>query len=626
MKTTVYAIGVAVVALLMSSCGGGGGGGGGSPAPAPTWLVMVYIAADNNLEVQVADDVNLMEFAPASTQVKTVVQVDTMTVPFNGSTSAKRVLIQHNNDFGTVTSPTVMDLGEINTASPGSVQDFVVWAKATYPSNRYVLVLWDHGGQWGGWGQDETSGAGALTYPELKTMFAGIQAASGIAQFDIIGFDACLMAAVEVDQMLAPYAAFRVGSCEVEMGGWDYDVALSALVANPSMSPAAFGKEICDAFIDLKNIQGATNQTQSVARLANAAGLVTAVNAFSTQLSANLVAELTPCIAPSRRMTAEYGKQTQDEPGFFVDLRQFAALVESSTVVPALSTAAANVLAAVDAEITYRAQGAKAPDHRGISIYFPNCPCDPSQPDYPNVDLAAATQWDEFIVAYQNALGGDVTAPGVLITGVSSANVSGAAPVTVDFTLTGADIISVSAMISSEIAADQWLIFGEIEFGPLDAGAYNTTWDAAVFAIGDGVDASYLPAWSLQANTSLYLGVMQLDPVSGPAQTVLVVLDLDWAAGTGSILGFFEVTSSGTLGARQVNEGDELTVQFPVWDANAGTLSYELGVASLVVPPGGAENLTIFKAQVPDGSIDFDIFAEDFAENIGVDSVTLTVP
>jgi len=67
MKTTVYAIGVSVIALLMSSCGGGGGGGGGSPAPAPTWLVMVYIAADNNLEVQVADDVNLMEVAPAST-------------------------------------------------------------------------------------------------------------------------------------------------------------------------------------------------------------------------------------------------------------------------------------------------------------------------------------------------------------------------------------------------------------------------------------------------------------------------------------------------------------------------------------------------------------------------------
>src|SRR5688572_1646680 len=146
-------------ALQLFGCGGGGGGGGGSPPPAPpSWLVMVYIAADNNLDESVDFDVNLMEFAPNSTKVKTVVQVDTMSVPFNGSTTAKRVLIEHDNDLDVVTSPTMLDLGEINSASPDAVRDFVVWAKAAHPSDRYVLILWDHGGQWGGWGTDESSG------------------------------------------------------------------------------------------------------------------------------------------------------------------------------------------------------------------------------------------------------------------------------------------------------------------------------------------------------------------------------------------------------------------------------------------------------------------------------------
>ncbi len=615
--------------LTLLGCGGGGGGGGGGSAPPPTpqtWLVMIYIAADNDLEESVPFDLNLMEAAPNSPYIKTVVQVDTMGLAVNGSATAKRLLIQNDADPDVVTSPTLVDLGEINSVDPAAILDFVAWAWAAYPSQRKALILWDHGGQWSGWGEDATSGAGALGYLDLKNMFANMQLATGIAHFDIVGFDACLMAGLEVDYMLSPYVYFRVASCEVEMGGWNFEGALTALAANPGMGPMLFAEAICDTFIALKNSQGSTNQTQSVAELWTAQSLVTAVDAFAASLRANLVAELGPCIAPARRLSAEYGKQQQNQPAFYIDLRHFAERVFTTTAVPALAAAASGVMTAVDVSVTHRAQGAQAPYHRGVSIYFPNCSCDPSQIDYPDVDLSQATQWDEFIAEYQAALVTDTTPPGVTITAASASNVSSASPVTVDFTLTGGDIVDVSAMISFPLSTTSWVIFGEIDFGTLDAGNYSFTWDAEAFAIEDGAAASYLPAWSIAPNTSLYLAIMLHEPVSGPAQNLIVILNLDWATETGSILGFLEVTASGTLGSRQVVEGDLLTVQFPVWDTTTQTLTYQLGAATLTVPPGGASSLGLFTAQVPDGSIDVDIFAEDYAENIGVDTVTLTVP
>lgn len=620
-------------AVLVPACGGGGGGGGAPPAPPPSWLVMVYIAADNNLDKLVSFDLNLMEAAAASPYVTTVVQVDTQNVPINGSTTAKRIRIQSEGTFNnTLISPTLpgQDLGEINTASPTAVQNFVSWATSTYPADRKILVLWDHGGQWNGYGEDSTSGAGAMNFATLKTMFLNIQSATGIAKFDIIGFDACLMAAAEMDQLLAPFATFRVASCEIENGSWNYADSLNALAANPSMSVAAYAQGICDSFIALKNALGITNQTLSVADLSTTASLVTAINAFAVSLSNNLGTQLLTSIAPSRRLTAEYGKTSQDQSGFFVDLEQFAALVATSTSVPSLAAAANNVVAAVDAHIDYRVQGSKAPNHQGISIYFPNCAgCDPAGPNYPNTDLAITTQWDEFLAAYQAALAVDTTPPGVTINSPApGTSVSPASPVTVNFTLTGSDIADVTGLVGTTVAPDQWFIFGEIEYGALFAGSWNVTWNARAFTIWDGVAANsnWIGAFSAAAGTSIYISVMRHIPLVGPPQDVLAFLDLNWTSGTGTLFGIFEVTTSGTLATVQAQQGDSLRVQYPTLNTVTGDITYSLSPTNFVIPAGGLSSMTISHSALPSGSHEFLIMAEDYAENVSADGVSLTVP
>ena len=36
--------------------------------------------------------------------------------------------------------------------------DFINWGITKYPAKRYGLVLWDHGGQWTGYGGDSQNG------------------------------------------------------------------------------------------------------------------------------------------------------------------------------------------------------------------------------------------------------------------------------------------------------------------------------------------------------------------------------------------------------------------------------------------------------------------------------------
>jgi len=111
-----------------------------------------------------------------------------------------------------------------------------------------------------------------------------------------------------------------------------------------------------------------------------------------------------------------------------------------------------------------------------------------------------------------------------------------------------------------------------------------------------------------------------------PSNGVACRLDLTYATGVGSTLGFFQQTSSGGLGGVDPAPGSTLNFQIPVLDTTTGTISYIAQVQTLVVPAGGVSALTIFEAALPSGSYDFDIFAQDYSENTSLDTVTLTVP
>ena len=63
-----------------------------------------------------------------------------------------------------------------------------------------------------------------MSLQTLTTAISRALTASGLTQFDLIAFDACLMANYAVAGALAPYATLLVASETNEYGGMNYEV------------------------------------------------------------------------------------------------------------------------------------------------------------------------------------------------------------------------------------------------------------------------------------------------------------------------------------------------------------------------------------------------------------------
>ena len=83
-----------------------------------------------------------------------------------------------------------------------------------------MLLLWDHGGgSVGGVCFDEVYYNDSL---DLNELGEGLSMAE--EPFELIGFDACLMATLETAETASPYAKYMVASEEIVPGrGWSYD-------------------------------------------------------------------------------------------------------------------------------------------------------------------------------------------------------------------------------------------------------------------------------------------------------------------------------------------------------------------------------------------------------------------
>ena len=82
-----------------------------------------------------------------------------------------------------------------NMGEAETLTDFLKWGQEKYPTNHNMLILWDHGGGSAkGVCFDENYSFDALTLTELNS---ALKKAKLKNKYDIIGFDACLMASIE---------------------------------------------------------------------------------------------------------------------------------------------------------------------------------------------------------------------------------------------------------------------------------------------------------------------------------------------------------------------------------------------------------------------------------------------
>jgi hypothetical protein len=130
---------------------------------------------------------------------------------------------------------------------------------------------------------------------------------AGIAKFDLLGFDACLMASVELVVQFAPYCRHFMASEELEPGtGWDW-TSLSSLNKDPSMSALAFATAMADGFMSDPKKKGAsaTQLTMSITDMSAVTSFSDAVERLAQAL-VNAMADLSIMTALSAAKDTAY--------------------------------------------------------------------------------------------------------------------------------------------------------------------------------------------------------------------------------------------------------------------------------------------------------------------------------
>lgn len=248
------------------------------------WTFMVYIAADNDLNRFSTRNLEAMAKIGSNKNLNIVAHLDKQ----GPSEKTKRLFVEKDKlvqvNYGQPSSFQKLDSG-----NEATLIDFCEWTVQNYPANHYALILWNHG-------SGIIDNVGRLINPSELFVFNPLtnmleldrsvsffeyikkrhdprgvcfsdtynsfltnqkldvalkkvqQGALRGKKFDIIGYDACLMAMVEVADLIAPYADIAVFSQEVELGaGWSYDEVLRPFLTG-TLTPEQFAVHIVAAY------------------------------------------------------------------------------------------------------------------------------------------------------------------------------------------------------------------------------------------------------------------------------------------------------------------------------------------------------------------------------------------
>ena len=282
----------------------------------PKYAVLVYMAADNNLSIPGILDIDEMEAVGSTDEVVILVQAEFSPVEMGliGCTPACfnrpnyntfRYKVEKGDQVYGPDGP-AQDIGNRDMTDPAQLADFVSWAKTNHAADKYILVLWNHGGGYMGLIEDQTSATDMMTLDELR---AGLALAG--TRFAVIDFDMCLMGAIETAVSIDGYADYVVFSEETEPGdGNPYDTMLQHLVANPSQTPAQVAQMFVDKFV--ASYRGTRNSvTKSALDMSQLGSIVNAWDALGIELAANLPAyqgSILPSAVAAQAYTLPYLK------------------------------------------------------------------------------------------------------------------------------------------------------------------------------------------------------------------------------------------------------------------------------------------------------------------------------
>lgn len=409
------------------------------------WTFIVYAAADNNLRDFAPRNIKQMGSVGSNKNINILVHVD---IRLSGQKKMTRRYVVKKGDTVQVEIPNEklpMDSGD-----PQSLISACRWAITEFPAEHYALIFWNHGtGIIDPYGKrafntnnlmvfNPASGSFELdrSYSYIDLIEDSVSDPKGICwddstgnyltnqklefalneittkylngkKFDIIGFDACLMAMLEIAEIIKRYGDIMIASAEVEPGpGQRYDEALSLFHAG-SPDPKTFAIHWVNSFAKAYKVGGISlafaDYTQSALDMNEIEAVEQNIDKLGQQFLEGLATDPHSyknmiTVSRSKRNCTHFTEPT------YIDLNHFyhnlLKQVNSGTVKGNLANDIRATLETgiklIKKAIIHNVSGPHLPGSSGITIYFPEKRIHPS---YKKSNFAK-NSWAKFMTSF----------------------------------------------------------------------------------------------------------------------------------------------------------------------------------------------------------------------------------
>lgn len=420
------------------------------------WTILVFLNAKNDLESFAFPNFAQMAEVGSTADVNIVVEFGRPTrhwTDIHGAWSKTlRFLVQ--KDMLPTEAAAMEDLGAVNMGDAETLRNFVAWGRATFPAERTMLVIWDHGQGWRTRQATRPSvdpeqsarfvemrrdilragdpSAATPTTPVERRVPGGLRYVSNDddtgdklynraiqdalraeladQRLDVLAFDACLMSMVETAYALRDVSRVMVGSEELEPGmGWNYERWLRPLVdAGGQVDAAGLARMLVQGYQDEYGDNDQT--TLSAVDLASMPALAAALSAFADTAIPLMTSASLPAFRKARNACKNYGA------GYglhSIDIAHYMAQIVGSGLDGGLRQRAAEVRGLLgDAVIANYASILRKGNFgsEGLAIYYPHRRFaydndgdrdgyDPANLHYP-VEFVQNHRWVEFLRKY----------------------------------------------------------------------------------------------------------------------------------------------------------------------------------------------------------------------------------
>jgi Clostripain family len=262
------------------------------------------------------------------------------------------------------------NLGKRDMADPKTLTDFIIWGMSNFPAKKYAIILWDHGSGINGFGNDALFNHDILKLSEMVKAFADAKKITN-KNFELIGFDACLMASVEVANMISSFGNYMVASEEdVPLTGWNYSSILEKLTKYPESNGSSLGKTMADSYLKYYNSE--INQktvTLSVINLTKVSQITNGIEELSNYMNGKIVN--TPSaisIIKAADSTERFGQTARNSSGL-VDLYDLLSHIKIQF--PDTKYLCESIQRSLKSSIIYNINGKARANATGLSIYMP---------------------------------------------------------------------------------------------------------------------------------------------------------------------------------------------------------------------------------------------------------------